>query len=176
MSETVHISQIDLIGAITKHIERKHGQVRCTIRQMNAIIQAATGIVEAFETPETRATPGMGLAAWLRSDDTGRSSELMAATLSPIAQGRPRPCIFADPDDHPHDPDDLGRCIRLLEAVPELRPHVPHMAEVSPVWAALVGRWDELEVLYREEAPSGKAPRCYALMRSLIESATKEKP
>ena len=60
-----------------------------------------------------------------------------------------------------------GRCLGLLEAVPELRPHLPAMADESPVWAALVARWDELERLFAEEAPTGRCPKLYALMKEL---------
>lgn len=74
-------------------------------------------------------------------------------------------------EEHPHDPDDFGRCRLLLEQVPELRPRLNEM-EFSPVWTALVACWDELCDLMDEEAPawrSGKkaAPRTYDRMKSL---------
>lgn len=50
---------------------------------------------------------------------------------------------------HPLDPHDLGRCIRLLDAVPDLRQNLASMTEVSPYWAALITNWDELEKAYR---------------------------
>lgn len=103
------------------------------------------------------------LLAWLTGNDTGRSSEtlvryLVDGVLSPTADH-----VF------PRDPDDLGRCLRALETLPEIRPHLSEAVAISPVWKALVEHWDELEALYREEAPTRRAPRCYARMRELIE-------
>ena len=77
---------------------------------------------------------------------------------------------------YPHDPDDLSRCRKLLEAVPELKPLLPRMAEASPVWAELVSRWDELCALMDAEAPQwrdgqGSAKKTYALMQELSTKA-----
>jgi UTP:GlnB (protein PII) uridylyltransferase len=72
---------------------------------------------------------------------------------------------------HPYDPDDFGRCLGLLEAVPELREHVPKMAEHGKVWTAYVAHWAEMEALYQEEFPLGRAPKLAALMKLLQESA-----
>lgn len=102
---------------------------------------------------------------WLTGDDTGISSETIVAylALGYLPSGRR--------GSHPHDPDDLGRCVRMLERLPELRPRLGEMSALSPAWAALVAHWDELEALYREEEPSRRAPKCYARMRELIEAA-----
>lgn len=79
---------------------------------------------------------------------------------------------------HPLDPDDFRRCELLLRAVPELRGRLSEMATVSPEWAGLVERWDEIAALIEEEAPgiyegdrSSRAPKSYALMRSIERAA-----
>lgn len=175
----MRLSQIELVAAIGEHISRKAEEAGLPdppmiSRQMNAVIEAANLIVEAFEQDYTPSHPGSGLMGWLASDETGLSSREMARKLAPLAfsEGVMRvpgePLHFRGPN-YPHDPSDLGRCVALLDAAPELRPHIPAMAEVCPEWAALVGSWDELEKLYREERPSGRAPRCFARMRQLIE-------
>src|SRR5688572_24935346 len=93
---------------------------------------------------------------WLLSGrDTGTSSKAIVAFM----EGQP-----IDPTSYPRDPSDLGRCIRLLEIAPEYRPLLKSMRVVSPEWARLVERWDELEALYRKEEPFGTAPQCYDLM------------
>lgn len=99
-------------------------------------------------------------ATWLTSGDTGLSSIVLCAAMLGGDLHR---------DDHPHDPADLGRCIRLLDRIPEWKPRIGEMAAVSMQWAALVSVWDELEALYRKEEPTGRAPRCYARMRELLE-------
>ena len=75
---------------------------------------------------------------------------------------------------YPHDPDDLDRCLKYLLKVPEARADLYRMAELSPVWKALVERWDEIETSHLEEVGLGwhkarKAPKTYALMRSIID-------
>lgn len=105
------------------------------------------------------------LLAWMGGGDTGMSSECMALHLSGIC---------SNDDSHPHDPDDLGRCMRLLFRVPALRSRLAKMATVSPAWAALVARWDELERCMADEVGIGwhkgrSAPKTYALMRSILD-------
>jgi hypothetical protein len=156
-------SQIRLIEAIGKELERQ-GFRALNARQLNALIAAADDIVREVSAPHVAAVPASGLRAWLASDDTGLSSRAMAARLAPLIGER---VLLGRPTDHPHDPDDFGRCLGLLEAAPALREHLPLMADVSPEWACLVGAWDELEALYREERPSGKAPRLFERMKAL---------
>lgn len=79
---------------------------------------------------------------------------------------------------HPHDPDDLDRCLRLLALVPELRLHLPRMAELSREWAALIPRWDEIERSHIEEVGLGwtkarSAPKTYQLMRDILDPLRK---
>jgi hypothetical protein len=176
--DAMTLSQIDLFAAISAEIDRQYPGARANPRQYNAIIAAANAIVAEFARDHEPARPGSGLRAWLHSDDTGLSSLAMARRLAPLAglgESVPGPRFPDDRDARPHDPADLGRCVRLLEAVPELRPHLPAMAGVSREWAALVGAWDELEALYREELPTGRGPRCYARMRELTDEP-KEAP
>lgn len=102
--------------------------------------------------------------AWMAGDDTGRSSQVLCVTM--LGGRVPTPW-------HPWDPADLGRCLRLLDLMPEWRCRIGEMAVLSPQWAAIVGALSELEGLYCEEKPSGTAPRCYKRMRDLLESANR---
>ena len=150
-------------------LERR--KVPINIRQQGAIIRAADEIMEELRRPDTQATGGCGLKVWLASDSTGLSSRYMARILATCAGLGSVP----EEDDlhfrgihYPHDPSDFGRCVGLLDAVPELRPHLPELTEGhGGAWARLVAVWDELEALYREELPTGKAPRLYARMREM---------
>ncbi len=100
--------------------------------------------------------------AWLGGLDTGLSSQTMCITLLGGISARKR---------HPQDSADLGRCLRLLELVPEWRGRLGELAALSLEWAALVGAWDEIEALYREEIPTGGTPRCSKRMRELLRKA-----
>jgi hypothetical protein len=155
------VSQIDLIGAICKFLDKKHGVKTLLHREFNTVIRCATEIVNELAKPELPVIPGMGLDAWLACDHTGVSSEFMAGVLS----GR-----FMRQPGYPHDPGDLCRCVGLLDACPELRANMSLMSEHGPEWRSLVECWDELESLFREERPSGSAPRLMARMSDLLKA------
>lgn len=99
--------------------------------------------------------------AWIVSRDTGASSKaLWAVMMGQKSDGS-----------YPHDGSDIGRCFRLLDAVPEWRARLPEMAAVSAYWAALVKNWDELEGLHREPGPA-----LYRRMRQLLDPIEKADP
>ena len=157
------LQQMALVGDIMRAVE-KQGVNGITQRQMNAIIEAANLICGAFEKPYTPSTPGGGVAQWLASDETGLSSKYLLMALRNEAT-----------KDHfafawPHDPSDFGRCVGLLDAVPELRDKLNVMRDANKhgaQWAALARNWTELEALYREELPSGNATKLMARMEEL---------
>lgn len=168
-AEPERFAQMTLVTTILGYLDRC-GIKGMIPRHMNAVIQAANLIVDAVNTPPVAATPGSGLNRWLASDDTGLSSVYMAGVLS----GRPGVFDADWPGVHyPRDPADFGRCVRMLDACPDLRPNLPRLSapEHGPVWPSLVGVWPELEALYREEYPSGTAPRLFDRMKALIDAA-----
>lgn len=102
---------------------------------------------------------------WLANGSTGASSKTMCFWL---AFG-----VRTEYPNYPHDPADLDRCLRFLAAVPESRPHLPKMAELSTAWASLAARWDDVERSHLDEVGLGwskarNAPKTYALMRSIL--------
>lgn len=115
-------------------------------------------------------------ANWLATGERGISSEAIVSHLTGVPVGGRR---WAG-GDHPYDPDDFWRCERLLRAVPLARLAFPLMASRSPVWSALVEAWDELVELGESEVPGifdgpahGRAPKMYARMREIRQSATR---
>lgn len=106
--------------------------------------------------------------AWIVGPDTGLSSRAIWATMAGVRDG---------PKDHPLDPADLGRCLRLLDAVPEWHPRIGEMASVSPQWAALVARWGDLRAAMVADVglrwEKGRAaPGTYTLMKQILGGAT----
>lgn len=134
-------------------------------RIINACIEAANGIYAELQRDPVMATAGMGLDKWLRSDDTGMSSRFMAYRIA----GGP----YVTDTAYPYDPDDFGRCVRFLEAVPHARALLHKMKDHGPVWAGYVDAWDKMETIYRRDLSSGKSSELYELMRS-IQDAAKE--
>ena len=155
---TAKISQIDLVAKITK-ILSEQGVTHGEVRHLNAIIKAADKICAEFNRGSITASDGMGLKAWLASDDTGQSSRYMAY----ICAGGPLYSNY-----YPHDVGDFGRCYRFLRAVPKARENLYRLKACGGVWASYVDHWEEMERLYEEEQPTGKAPKLYALMQQLM--------
>lgn len=98
---------------------------------------------------------------WYRSWDTGVSSLTIFSVF--MRYGRPTT------PDIPRDPADFGRCYRLLALKPDWRAELQQVASRYPAWQPLVDCWNELSLLYEEEAPGGDALRLYARMRELLE-------
>lgn len=161
----MQLDQIKLIVAITKEVERQYkaagqGRANVPIFQMQAIIEGANAVVAGFAREFTKATPGMGLDAWLKCDDRGMSSDAMCHACF----GQPE---VHRANAHPIDPDDFGRCVRFLRAVPMAIGRLKLVAALSPIWAKLIAEWILLEALYLEELPTGKAPKLYERMKEL---------
>lgn len=99
------------------------------------------------DTPQTSAQTEMKRALqWVFGNDTGQSSMTIAAVmlnLPPASINRPS---------IPYDAGDLGRCLRLLERLPEWRARLDEVASAFPQWRPLVENWTELERLYADEA------------------------
>ncbi|EBR4567719.1 hypothetical protein B1Q46_17375 [Salmonella enterica] len=149
------LNQIKLISAITKEIENQQPGVPADGR-MNTIIKAVNMICDEYSREMIPSSQGMGLAAWLASDDTGLSSRFMASILS----GQ-----FTTKNKYPCDPADLGRCIRLVEAVPELAEKIPLMAQHGHQWSAVAQNWERWSQLYR----AGDGKTLYREMRAAFE-------
>lgn len=109
------------------------------------------------------------LLCWFAGDDTGISSRYMAAVLGAAAFSvyLPRPPYV---DAYPYDPADFGRCVRLLDAIPELREYLSTLAfdtAHGPVWNAIAEEWDDLERMYREDLPTGRSDRLWRRLEQL---------
>lgn len=85
---------------------------------------------------------------WLAGDDTGISSK---AILN-AALGKPTtPSKDYHWHNEPYDPDDLGRCLRMLRLMPWAARGLAVLATHSGYWAVLVEHWVELEKTLAEE-------------------------
>lgn len=151
LNDGIQLDQMSLIVAINNEICRQVPGMHVEPRLFNAVIAAANGLVAEFAKPIVKATSGMGLKAWLDSDDVGASSEYMAWALSDSDQqvlfwGRNPPSLA-----YPHDPDDLGRCIRLIEAVPEFGGKIPEMSHRGKEWLAVTSNWADWVEMYNAE-------------------------
>lgn len=102
---------------------------------------------------------------WLNGTDAGQSSKSLAYEAADLP---------GDRSNYPHDPSDLGRCLRLIARVPEVRSAVDALADKSPYWKALAPEWDRLKALYISEMNDPKGGRkTYDAMRALLEPVEK---
>ena len=165
-SDSARLDQMRLVTEILSLL-KGHGITTVQVRHINAVIDAANRICDEFGRPDRIAAPGSGLIAWACSDEVGMSSVFMARRLAPLAGLQFPGHRIPDEPAYPYDPSDFGRCMGLLDAVPELRLHIAKMAEYGKVWAAYVEHWDALETLYKEESIGENAPKLYARMKEL---------
>lgn len=103
------------------------------------------------------------LVEWLKTGERGMSSDAMCKAIFGIP---------ADAGtDHPHDPDDLSRSIKFLDAAcsagADRLELAGRMREVSPEWRALAEHWQELEESFATEEGNRK-PETYELMKHLL--------
>lgn len=99
---------------------------------------------------------------WLASGDTGISSESLAFEY--LGTERKRGIC------HPLDPADLGRCLRLIAIVPEVRKCVDNLAIKDDGWAKVAPIWDKISESMVDEvgidwSKGDRAPNTYELMR-----------
>lgn len=94
---------------------------------------------------------------WIGNGDTGTSS----LTIWAVMMKRVSPHGHFD---IPHDPDDFGRCYRLLKIMPSWRDRLPEVVARCKEWAPLVEHWDELTALYERDRPTGRCSDLYDRM------------
>lgn len=80
---------------------------------------------------------------WLNNNDTGISSRTIASVLE-HEWFMPSHFKF----DIPHDPDDFGRCHRLLQSVPRYKNRLHEVAEKVPFWKPYIDNWEKMTQLY----------------------------
>ena len=75
---------------------------------------------------------------------------------------------------YPSDPDDLNRCLLLLQLIPEWQPRMAEMVVHGKAWAGLAGKWKELTTLFLDEVGLNwskgtklRATKTYELMKQL---------
>src|SRR5690606_17657690 len=93
----------------------------------SATVLGALG--EHVERLQSEAQLRAAIIRWFGEGEVGLSSTAMALAIV----GLP------GPRNHPWDPDDLDRCLQLLECVPEGRTRLQSVAALSPTWSRLVG-------------------------------------
>lgn len=100
---------------------------------------------------------------WIFTGESGLSSECMAATACGIKLKN---------KNHPRDPSDLIRCIKLVRHVCEIEDKFKEISKISKEWECVINNWELLlKALFDEVGydfkKSNKAPKTYLLMKNL---------
>jgi len=102
---------------------------------------------------------------WFATGRVGASSKAMALAAIDM------------PNDgsYPHDPDDLNRCLLLLESVPEIRQRMDKIAAINETWDKLVNKWEEIERCFLNEvglnwSKGRSAPKTYDMIISVTKA------
>jgi hypothetical protein len=114
--------------------------------------------------PNQYTEPIITRANWPASRDIGVSP----ATIWYAFTGQKLYCVF----NVPRDPDDFGRCYRLLKLCPEWESQLDDVAEMFPEWKRFVMKWPKLKELYEEALKTGDGKPIYEFMKKLGEDAT----
>jgi len=127
------------------------------VAAMNAFVKIHKHCREGMHVePETN-TPEQ----WLRGRDTGISS----CTIYAVMMNQRSPMREYNV---PHDPDDFGRCYRLLKLFPSWVVRLPEVAQRFPQWVPFVENWGKLtEMFERKLAKQDDTPAMYNFMRTL---------
>lgn len=117
--------------------------------------------MRALEKENEQKTKVIG---WLLGNDTGVSSKVIVAFMTGNISSLSERYKSA-----PSDPSDLGRCLRLLEIMPEWEAHLPELAKKYRPWTHIVNKWQVLKELYNKELSNedGRALETYDLMLKL---------
>lgn len=110
---------------------------------------------------------------WIVGPDTGSSSTSIWRHMIGIRYPSSR-------ISYPHDPADLGRCLRLLELFPEWKGRISEMDEAGDEWASLSDRWEELASSMSDEVginweKARSAPETYELMKTVLAEGRAQK-
>lgn len=107
-------------------------------------------------------------AAWILNGRVGQSSRAIYCHMTGA--------VDKYGYNFPYDPDDLNRCLLLLDLIPEWKPRMAEMSVHGKQWASLAGRWDELTALFLEEVgldwckgKEARATKTYELLKQLQE-------
>jgi hypothetical protein len=105
------------------------------------------------------------VANWIVNGRVGSSSKAIWLHMT----GTPTEGEYS----HPYDPDDLNRCLLLLDLIPEWKPRMSEMAVHSIAWAALAERWEEITACFLEEVGldwcnGNSAQKTYAMMKQVL--------
>jgi hypothetical protein len=131
---------IGLVTAISKELTRQVPNLQFDPVLYTRLIDAANLICDECRRERVYATSYMTPEQWLGSDDVGPSSGYMLSVLIGAS---------SEPDGPiPSDPDELGRCIRMIKAC-KLSHEIPRLYSMGNRWRRIAENWERLCDMYQ---------------------------
>lgn len=131
---------------------------------VNALEKAGCPLGYDTSMPNAEATVEERAVAWIRDGRVGLSSRAIHDHMLGLKA--------KEGYSWPRDPDDLNRCLLLLDLIPEWKPRMHEMAEHGVAWAGLAARWDEITQAFLDEfglnwskGSQLRATKTYAMMK-----------
>lgn len=151
------LSQIEVFEFVSNKIGNETLSTKKINNILNASLSFSNEIKNILNEKDTFYKKGdnVSITEWLLSDDTGQSSIYMAYILFQNEiklTGQLTPRAVSEKA-YPRDYDDLGRCIRMLEATgfqlnldSKLK-----LAATSEYWEKIMENWDDWKSLYENK-------------------------
>ncbi len=146
MSKLFTIDRIALSAAIAEELSRQQPNLTSASVVMSACIEGSNFIADRVEQVPEPVREGMTVREWFESSDTGLSSMYMAYRMDDGTTRLPIQCYT-----FPYDPDDFGRCVRLVRAV-GFSHKVYMMTGTGKEWDYIVKNWAQMVSLYDKQA------------------------
>lgn len=140
--QAFEVDQMALVSAISKELARQKPNLPFESSLYNKVVEAANLIAAECSRERVYSTAGMTPQEWLASDDVGTSSRYMITVLASLG--------FPMPDGAtPSDGDDLGRCIRMVDAC-GLESEIYRLEEMGDDWCRIARNWSSLKEWYAD--------------------------
>lgn len=155
--------QLDaIVPVINRLMQGKVSQKKFESACVSALEAAGCALGYDTTMPGANKTVEERAVAWLRDGDVGMSSRAIHDHMLGLKA--------KEGYSYPSDPDDLNRCLLLLDLIPEWAPRMGEMAQYGESWAGLAARWGEIAEAFLSEAGlnwchNRPAPRTYDLMK-----------
>ena len=163
---TLNQRQLDAIVPVMNDLMRgKVSQKKFEQVCVKALEEAGCPLGYDTSMPGADASIEQRAVAWIRDGEVGMSSRAIHDHMLGLEA--------REGYSHPHDLDDLNRCMLLLDLIPEWVPRMPEMAQRSSAWAGLVARWDEISQSFLDEVglnwcKNRPGPMTYDLMKQAL--------
>lgn len=163
--------QLDAIVPVMNDLMKgKVSQKKFEQACVDALEQAGCPLGYDTTMPGAEKTVEERAVAWIRDGRVGMSSRAIHDHMLGLKA--------KEGYSYPHDPDDLNRCLLLLDLIPEWKSRMHEMAQRGKQWAGLAARWDEITQCFLDEVGLDwskgrnlRASKTYALMKQAMGEA-----